>query len=260
MSYPKGRTKFVVAGVSPYLSMVRNHLIHSGWQLIPWSESLAADYAIIGADLNCESDHPPVAQIEMQLMNICGGTVILSSPLLTVPNPDLNEWSPEARATWLYAKTVEHMFDVAHNTLPTLAVRPVNVYGPSIKKDVVACAIANSVACKELYTPGRSTRKNTFIYETDFLDALDHLITAGASGNVDISWGEMTNQNVLRTIWKFINGADLEPTIISEQLPWYDFLANVDVLEELGWKPQYSVRAGLHEVCNTTIKTSIAMI
>lgn len=256
MTYPKDRTKFVVAGVSPHLSLVRDYFIRQGWALIPWSDAEAADIAIIGADLNLEYPHPPVAQIEMQLMNVVDSAVVLSSPLLTVPNPQIDDWGDKARATWLYAKTAEHMFTSVRRA-PSLAVRPVNVYGPTTNNEIVSNAISEAkIGSPVLWSPGRLTLKNTFIREEDFLDALHFLIISGRYGRVDISGGEMTYQNVLRSIWKFINGSETEPRVMSSEHEYFEFLANVNELDVMGWKPKYSVRSGLFELCNTTTKTS----
>lgn len=245
--YPKGRKRFTVAGDSPYLAMVRDHLIAQGWYLLPWINSADADLALLGVDLNNEHTHMPLAQIEMMLMGTyeVENIVLLSSPHLTVPNPSLDRWDTEARATWLYAKCAEHAFIDAYGN-NVLSIRPVNVFGPDLD-NYFSDLIKNARNGNLLVSPARLDTKDNFLYQDDFLDAFMFLLDQGISYPLDLSGGEMTYRNLLRNVWKFIHGADEEPEMQGIDNPVWAHQPKLERLSNLKWKPKYSVRSGLFE-------------
>ena len=244
MTYPKvaDRPTFTVAGDSPHLPMVRDHLIRSGWVLVPWHGDQAT-LSVIGADLDCKTTHMPLAQIEMQLMNV-GEVLLLSSPMLTIPDANFQKFNTPARATYLYAAAAEHMFE--QNT-PCTIVRPVNVFGPNCPS-FITDAIRDARNNLSLQAPALRSGKNTFIYEKDFLDAIDFIIKSCPGATYDISGEEMSYQNVLRTIWKFIHRPTSEPEYCLYEDHSAEYMADITALDSLGWTPKTSIRSAIFDM------------
>lgn len=242
--YPKGRKRFVVAGHSPYMSLVRDYFIKNGWYLVPWDNAQDADLALLGGDLDNTVKHPPLAQIELLLMGTqdVENIVILSSPHLTVPSPDLDKWYPEARATWLYAKCMEHSFFDAYGD-DVLSIRPVNIFGPDVD-NYFKVWVEQAKTGQIMMSPGNPLHKSTFTHQDDFLDSLIYLYSFGIGKVIDTGFEKMTYQNFLRNIWKFTNGTNSEPIIQSIQNPVWHHESNRK-LELLNWKPKHSVRSSL---------------
>lgn len=244
--YPKGRKRFTVAGDSPYLALVRDYFIRGGWYLLPWDKAGDADLALIGADLNNIVSHPPLAQIELLLMGTqdVDNIVILSSPHLTVRSPDLDKWRKGERATWLYAKCMEHSFFDAYGS-DVLSIRPINIFGPDVDNHFKTW-LEQARAAQTMTCFGNPLHKSTFTHQDDFLECITYLQNMGVGNVVDTGFEEMTYQNFLRNIWKFTNGSDLEPTIASTQNPVWHHSSNRR-LELLNWKSKYSIRSALFE-------------
>ena len=77
----KGRTKFTIAGNHPLLGLVRNHFISRGLALVPWDED--PDFCLIGAEISGEVN-PPLAQLELQKMQVEDKTVLLLSSVVPI--------------------------------------------------------------------------------------------------------------------------------------------------------------------------------
>ena len=249
MTYPKGRKRFVVAGDSPYLALTRDFLISEGWYLLSWDAASDADLALLGVDLDSNTSYMPLAQIEMMALGTehTKSVVMLSSPYLTIRTPDIDEWGDTVRATWIYAKAAEEAFLNRYPAKTIRCIRPVNVIGPDLNNNFSFLFRYIKQGNDELLT-SILDHKDTFIHQEDFLDAFRHLLTADEFGAIDVSGGEMTYRNFLRNAYKFVNGANAEPRLLSEKVRDYKFEADLIKLNRSGWKPKYSVRGALFDV------------
>ena len=253
----KGRTKFTIAGTHPLLGLVRTHFIQSGLALVPWDED--PDFCLIGAELEGET-HPPLAQIELQKMQVRDTPVLLLS--IKEFYMDARESARESacvgysptydtattRATCLYAMAAEHMFLEREGR--TAVVRPFNVYGPDITWGLIHDTINSSRKGEVLKNPQNDWASTSFLHQDDFLKCMDLIVSKKAAGIFNVGTEEDTTYtNLLRNTWKFINGADTEPEIAHSNCVFeYDLPRISEVKEATGWKPKISLRSGLFKL------------
>ena len=251
----KGRTKFTIAGTHPLLGLVRTHFIQSGLALVPWDED--PDFCLIGAGL-VDEIHPPLAQLELQLMQVRDKPVLLLSSNEICLYDDIavgykQERPPMQRASCLYAMAAEHLF-LCRDWGQTIAVRPHNVYGPDITWDVVHDALISSRRQEALANPKGKWAATSFIHQDDFLKALDLLREKKAQGTFNVGSNEsITYGNLLRNIWKFVNGAESEPEIDQscDRVPIENEIPRVVKLHKaVDWLPTTSLRSGLFRLVN----------
>lgn len=253
----KGRIKFTVAGVHPLLSLVRDYFIKRGLALVPWDEE--PDFCLIGAELEGET-HPPLAQLELQKMQVRNTPVLLlSTNKFYLDERDSAResssvgYSPvyddaEHRATCLYAMAAEHMFMEREGR--TAVVRPFKVYGPDITWGLIHDTINASRRKETLQNPHNDWASTSFVHQDDFLRAVDMLMNKKANGIFNVGSEEDTTYvNALRNIWKFVNGADTEPEINHTSCPFeYDLPRTREIREATGWKPRISLRSGIFKM------------
>lgn len=255
----KGRTKFVVAGSHPLLGLVRNHFIQKGLALVPWDDD--PDFCLIGAGLEQE-ENPPVAQLELQKMQVEDRPVLLlstSDTYLLDEKSDLREegavgyaphWSAEDRSAALYALTAEHLFLEREGR--TIVVRPFNVFGPDITWDIIHDTLSLARKGAVLFNPKGKWTATSFIHQEDFLKCLDLLLAKKADGVFNVGSPEsITYVNLLRNIWKFVNGPDTEPHIAQS----YDIIHMesetprvVKLHKTIGWLPSTTLRSRIYKM------------
>lgn len=228
-------------GVHPLLGLVRDHFIKRGMALVPWEGSEEPDFCLIGADISPDTSMP-LAQLELQKMHVkdLNAVVLSSHHVLTKP-------SLHTTAAHLYARCAEYEFYNNRTIQPqTLIIRPCNVFGPSVA-NFIPRAIIKAKQKAPLVSPGAPKQLGYFIWEEDFLRCIDHLLDNSApSGTYDVTSSEqMSYDNVLRNIWKFVNDNNTEPKIQHLKSSSVDYLPDVTKLEGLGWKPKTSIRSGL---------------
>lgn len=253
----KGRTKFTVAGMHPLLGLVRNHFISRGLALVPWDEE--PDFCLIGAEIEDEA-HPPLAQLELQKMQVGDKPVmLLSTNIPVMSSEDFREdsclvvnpsWPASVRSTAIYSIAAEHLF--CNREGLTLVVRPFHVYGPDINWGLIHDSIIASKKQEPLSEPGTSFTATSFIHQDDFLKAVDLLLKKKVYGVVNVCSGEMiTYTNLLRNIWKFINGSDTEPVILlsdNKAVAEWEVPQIVKLQKETGFSPKISLRSGLFKM------------
>jgi nucleoside-diphosphate-sugar epimerase len=253
----KGRTKFTIAGNHPLLGLVRNHFISRGLALVPWDED--PDFCLIGAEISGEVN-PPLAQLELQKMQVSDKPVLLLSttdPVLA--EEDVREAAflginPSAsatlRSTCIYAIAAEHLFWNREGF--TTIVRPFNVYGPDITWGLIHETVISSKRNEPLTNPRRLGASTSFIHQDDFLKAVDLLLAKRAHGVFNVGSGEaVTYINLLRNIWKFVNGADTEPEILqpyTEVFAEWEVPRIIKLHKAIGWAPKTSLRSGLFKM------------
>ena len=227
----KGRIKFTVSGVHPLLGFVRDHLIHRGFALVSWEDEF--DFSLIGADIG-EEVHPPLAQLELQKMQIEDKPVLLLS-------------SPEALApvsgAGVYALSAEYLFGLGD----CLAIRPYNVYGPSITQGIVHSSIQASRRQEPFLVVPRSKIASSFLYQDDFIRILDKLMNNEARGTFNIgSSYAVTYNHAVSNIWQFVNGASSKPPpCVKEDISAVGFPDLAMLEAEISWLPKTSLRSGL---------------
>jgi nucleoside-diphosphate-sugar epimerase len=256
----KNRTKFTVEGTHPLLGLVRDHFISRGLALVPLSDE--PDFCLVGAVLTGNETHPPLAQLELQKMQVGDKPVVLLSTqdFHISADSDSREdscvgvsplWTPERRAMCIYALAAEHVF-MDRGLARTVVVRPHNVYGPDITWDLIHDTIVASKKGEKLINPRNAWCATSFIHQDDFLKSIDLLIKSKADGIFNVaSSEEVTYVNLLRNIWKFIHGAEEEPEIESDQVPIYlenDLPRIVKLHKETGWMPKTSLRSGIFKM------------
>jgi len=253
----KGRIKFVVAGSHPLLGLVRNHFIQKGLALVPWDDE--PDFCLIGAGLEQE-ENPPVAQLELQKMQVEDKPVLLlSTSNISLLGEEIRETgavgyqqylSAEERSACLYAMAAEHLFLEREGR--TIVARPFNVYGPDITWDLVHDSIALSRKSAVLVNPKGKWTATSFIHQEDFLKCLDLLLAKKAEGIFNVGSPEsVTYVNLLRNIWKFVNGGGSEPHIA--QAPSRGDMENeaprvIKLHKTIGWLPSTSLRSRIFKM------------
>lgn len=252
----KNRTKFAVAGIHPLLSLVRDHFIKKGFALVPWEEE--PDFCLIGAKLQSE-EHPPVAQLELQKMQVADKPVVLlSSGSVYVdsrgeypyaehhPVGYTVDTSVELKNSVVYSLVAENIF-AGDNTL---ILRPFNVYGPDITWDIIHDTIQKSKRGEQL-SHGNRFAKTTFIHQDDFLEAVYKLVTSKMAGVYNVGTLDIVSYgNLFRNIWKFIYGSETEPFIDFQENP-HPILHSPNVnklISFIGQPHKKSLRAGLFEM------------
>lgn len=225
----KGRIRFSVSGVHPLLGFVRDHFIRNGYALVPWTEE--ADISLIGADIG-EEEHPPLAQLELQKMHI-GDTFVLLLSTYKARNP--------STGAGIYAIAAEYLF----GTGECLSIRPYNVYGSSITSGVIHDSI---LAARRQVSPIESPLciASTFLYEDDFIKALDKLLLGRNTGVFDVgSPCSVSYDNAITSVWQFINKTSNIPKIVHKPISCPTGPNLLRLEGSLGWLPRTTLRSGL---------------
>ena len=227
----KGRTKFTVSGIHPLLGFIRDHFISRGFALVSWEDEF--DFALIGADIGDE-EHPPLAQIELQKMQVVDKPVfLLSTPKASHPDTGAG----------VYALASEYLFGLGE----CLSVRPYNLYGPSITHGLVHAYILASKRKAEFLPVPAVHGVTSFLYEYDFVKIIDKLMVKEARGTFDVGSSiEVSYRHAASNIWQFVNGVDSEIPhlyVDGSYAPKMPFLAALE--DTIAWLPKTSLRSGL---------------
>lgn len=254
----KGRTTFAVAGMHPLLGLVRDYFIRQGLALVPWDTT--PDFALIGAEIGRE-DHPPFAQLELIAMQTQDIPVLLLSSSsvywycdkgprapFTETQANLYVKGPQkALARPLYALGAEQL--LVPRPAPTLAVRPFNVYGPSILQGVVHTFLTRAMQGKYLPIYGAGYQTRAFLYEADFLTgvhALAKRLVGGTGGVYNLGRDEPIS--LTRLADSVHTSAVPRVRVVKAPYVYSQYrVPNVDkVRKHTGWTSTISLRAGLH--------------
>lgn len=261
------RTQFVIAGKHPLLLAIRDHLILSGFELVP-ENSVDPErpvFVVFGAEVYNAADAFKALEAAKSVKNYWPTIVLSSSSVYSDRDHALNLRSVEpmdeahghvvtspldpGAIRPLTALTVEHLF-VQRDTAKTVVIRPFNVYGPNISHGIVA-HIIKSIENKtpiELQMPGRQIR--TFLYIDDFLRAFDALITKllrGGRGIYNIGSDEQVE--LLSLAKSACHAFGCEPVInlveSTERHVWWKLPAIERIKADAKWNPRISLRSGL---------------
>jgi nucleoside-diphosphate-sugar epimerase len=244
----KGRTRFTVAGIHPLLSLVRDHFIHKGLALVPWDEE--PDFALIGAQIDT-GEHPPLAQLELQKMQVKDTPVfLLSSDNLFEQGTFKTDatifgYKYKNSSKSLYAVLAEHVF-LARDKGKTIVIRPFNVYGPDVSKSDINDYITNARRneCINLHTRGPTS----YLFQDDFLNAIDKLLArflTGTEGEYNIGSSDTIDSVRLGTlIWNIICG-DVDPKVYAELCSVVHQPDFSKVTQVAGWKSKINVHTGI---------------
>jgi nucleoside-diphosphate-sugar epimerase len=236
---------------------VRNHFIQKGLALVPWDDD--PDFCLIGAGLEQE-ENPPLAQLELQKMQVEDLPVLLLSVsdiciLGEEPREENAVGYPmhlpaEDRSAFLYAMAAEHLF--LNRDGRSIVVRPFNVYGPDITWGLVHDTLSLARKGAVLVNPKGKWTSSSFIHQEDFLKSLDLLLAKKADGIFNVGSPEtITYVNLLRNIWKFVNGGAEEPNIA--QTPSRMDMDNeapcvIKLHKTIGWLPGTSLRSRIFKM------------
>lgn len=248
----KGRTRFTVAGTHPLLELTRNHFIQQGYALVPWDSEDKPHFCLIGADLH-GSDQMPLAQLELQRMQSVGCRVILLSVQELAAGTEAPNLGYDSIASLLYARCAEHIFVCQDDSPPPTIIRPVNIYGPDIHWGCISYAFSKARRGEVLHNPGVKGAVSTFLHQEDYLRYVENFVFTGFNGTFNVASTEPCSyHNVLRNIWKFVNGPDTEPGIMDFGHPMQNFIPDTQQLElSAEWKPKTSLRSNLFKMAQS---------
>lgn len=261
------RTQFVIAGKHPLLLTIRDHLIFSGFELVP---ETAVDperqvFVLFGAEAHTAEDAGKI-RASYWLAQTSWPVILLSSSSVYSDRDydlSLREVAPMDEADGhvvtspldpgairpLTALLSEHLF-VQRESAKTVVIRPFNVYGPGITHGIVASiinAIQNNVAI-ELQAPGRQIR--TFLYIDDFLRAFDALVAKllrGGRGIYNIGSDEQVELVSLAKSACHAFGCAPAINLVesTERHVWWKLPAIERIKADAKWQPRISLRSGL---------------
>lgn len=236
----KGRTKFSVAGMHPLLTLVRDHFIYKGFALVPWGDE--HDFSLIGADIG-EEEHPPLAQLELQKMQVGDKPVLL----LSTPKVFVYPFVPtEVAGARVYALAAEYMFGLGE----CLSIRPYNVYGPDVHGGLVHNTIGAARRGDPTLKVPSSKVFTSFLHQDDFLKIIDKLLAIKARGVMDVgSAHRVTYGHTVHNIWQFVAPTDTKDPTIEYIDSFHAGVPELETLEQLlGWLPKTSVRSGVFKM------------
>ena len=171
----KGRTKFVVAGSHPLLQLLRDRLIHTGYALVPWSET--PDFCLFGAQLLPDQDVAlELSALAQQVQGICGANIPVI--LLSAGQACGDESMLQALVTpgvlgagrKMYTYLAEHLF---LRGTSTLVLRFYNYYGPNINWGVIHEFVMAARRQEPLRIHGSGYQTRSFLHEDDLLQCFD---------------------------------------------------------------------------------------
>jgi UDP-glucose 4-epimerase len=160
----------------------------------------------------------------------------------------------EARWTYAVSKLAgEHMAHAYHRELglPTVSVRPFNVFGPGqIGGGAIRAFIEAALAGRDLVIHGDGSQIRAWCYVTDMVEAvltcLEHPAAVGESFNVGNARSAVTIYDLAHRIQRLAGGTG---EIIHQPLHYTDVelrIPNVDKAQTLlGWEPKVELDDGL---------------
>lgn len=251
------RTQFVIGGKHPLLLLVRDHLIHQGYVLVPWDD-IDPDTPVFlvwggehgirpsneifdlptlllsSSSVYSDRDHL-LQQREIEPMDEAHGHVITSP---------LDPMAGEALAFLMS----EHLF-VQRKNAKTIVVRPFGVYGTNVGVGVVN-AFTTALELDEpllVHAPGRQIR--TFLYEDDFLDCIGILVKKLLRGGRGIYNVGSDEQVEILSLAKSVGHACCKtPRIEMVDMPrrvWWRVPALDRIRADAKWRAKVSLRNGL---------------
>lgn len=162
------------------------------------------------------------------------------------PTQPASPYGVSKRAGELYLSYYRQVFAV-----PYIALRYANVYGPRQSTQgeagVVAIFIASLLAGKSPVINGDGKQTRDYVYVGDVVDANVAALESPHFGEINIGTGVETDVETLFQLLRRGAGSSLEPrhgpAKIGEQRR--SCLAAGRALQDLGWRPQVSLREGL---------------
>lgn len=248
------RIQFIVKGNHPLLLVVRDHLIKSGYALVPEDD---VDYTLpifclMGGPLYCGSTTYPVLllsssdvysdrdhllnQLPVESMDEAHGHVV-TSPL----DPNVFSTLDSLRAEAELCQRSEGK---------TMVIRPFNVYGPGITEGVVAKFIDQALhgAKITVHTPGRLIR--TFLYVDDFLVGIDLILAKllkGSRGIYNIGSTEQVEILSLAQSVRHAYKSDVPIELVEPEIRhcWWKVPSVERMKLDTNWRAKTSLRSGL---------------
>lgn len=265
------RTQFIVAGRHPLLLLVRDHFIKSGFEFtsIDSLDSSKPAFILFGAEVYNALDYAKVYNdLSVHKFNL-PALIMSSSSVYSDRDHGLNlrDVLPmdEAHGSVitspldpgairpLVALLSEHMF--IHRAGKTIIARPFNIYGPNVKHGVVNKFVKNCLEGKPLtvHSPGRQIR--TFLYEDDFLKAIDGLVyklLKGGRGIYNIGSDERVEiLSLAKSIGHaFQTATNIELTESEDRHVWWKLPALERIKADAKFKPTTSLRSGLFRLAS----------
>lgn len=264
-----GPIQFSVVGRHPLLLVTRDHLIRTGFELVPLS-SINFDrpwFFLCGGEPSTIVEVMPILTEVGSIQGMDGPVLLLSSSSV-YGDRDINlslreevpcdegqgltitsSLDPEAfRSTT--ALLVETLL-ANRKSGKTLILRPFNVYGPGIP-GVVSTFFAQALAGEPLtvHAPGRQTR--SFLFVEDYLHAVTVTLSLLLGGGRGIYNVGSSDRAEIQSLAKSVGHA-LRKQISIELVPqdaktrrhmWWK-LPDITRLRALKWRPKYSLRSGL---------------
>jgi dTDP-D-glucose 4,6-dehydratase len=265
------RTQFIIAGRHPLLLLVRDHLIRSGFELtsVDSLDSTKAAFVVFGAEVYSAAEYVKVYE-DLDIHKIKCPALVLSSssvygdrdhglslrdvlPMDEAHGSVITSPLDPGSIRPLSALLIEHTF--LHRAAKTIIARPFNIYGPNVKHGVVNKFVESCLEGKPLtvHSPGRQTR--TFLYEDDFLRAIDglvHKLLKGGRGIYNIGSDERVE---ILSLAKSVGHAfqttpSIELTEAVDRHVWWKLPALERIKADAKFKPTTSLRSGLFRMAN----------
>lgn len=259
------RTQFAVAGEHPLLLLVRDHLIQAGFELVPVSgiDSSRPAFLIFGAEVYSQEASEKLNS-EFRLLQSHLPTLLLSSssvygdrdhglnlrPVHTMDEAHAHVITSSLDPSAIRPLTALHAEYVAVQRAvgKTVVVRTFNVYGPSVSSGVIHTFIGQLGSALTVHAPGRMLR--TFLYEDDFLRAIDLLVAKllrGGRGIYNVGSSELVE---ILSLAKSVCHAFSSKTRIDliesdERHSWWKNPSQDRIRADLKFRPTVSLRSGL---------------
>ncbi len=175
------------------------------------------------------------------------GALLYDVKRLTIPvdetqplNPYINEY--------VFSKYIAEEVTKLYPVIPTVNVRLSNIYGPTrlIRPDIIPTVIQSALSPHEA-TVWSAKPERDFVYGKDVADAIMKLIDTDYVGPVNVGSGIMRSVAEVVAIVERLSGKKIKVLDVPVTGPM-KFQHDISLLRRLtGWKPNYSLEAGLAE-------------
>ncbi len=156
--------------------------------------------------------------------------------------------------TKLACERYVYMYNRLHN-LPTLIVRPSNIYGPGQKpfrgQGLVATALGLAVKGEPIHVFGNGSHVRDYLYVDDFSKALINVIDQGEPGKIyNIGSGlGVSILDIVNQINRVLKEDNTELSVLSLPERPFDVHFNVLDIKEIsqlnGWQPEVTLHTGI---------------
>ena len=238
------RIKFAMCGVHPLLYLVRNSLIHDGYQLTDPDDE--HDFIVHGGESNPDSHDVPVLFLSSSCVySSIDEPISEDAPLIVPSTLDLRACE---QSRYMHHESL--MFQRAKQVM---VLRPFNIYGPSITQGVVYNFLRRAKAEEPLVIFGTGYEVRAFLHEEDFLEcvkkAVKRLLKSGTGIFNVASTEETTITRLADSVVQLTCGLG-KPLPIERISPGYrvdlNKVANTTrVRAFIRWQPTLTVRKGI---------------